>query len=240
MVQRLASTKIVIVATLLTLLGGCAATNEQEYTACLTTFTAVGVGAGSAGGAGGAAMGGAAVGSLATYVLCQEPGADEVQSLEPPMLAATRQAPMQVLDSDGDGVDDGKDRCAATPAGTGVDEIGCPLPVVFDSRQLNFAYDSAVLPADAASVLATAVSFIDDNPDAKFLVTGHTDARGTEEYNRDLSLRRARAVRDALVAQGVPITKLQVRGEGESQPVATNETEAGRARNRRVEVSLQP
>lgn len=228
------------VASLIALLGGCAATNEQEYTACLTTFTAVGVGAGAAGGAGGAAMGGAAVGSLATYVLCREPGDDEVQSLEPPALAMTRQAPVQVLDGDADGVDDGKDRCAATPSGVEVDEIGCPLPVIFDSRQLNFAFDSAELPDDATAVLATAVSFIADNPDAQFLVTGHTDARGTEAYNRDLSLRRARAVRDALVAQGVPVSKLRVRGEGESQPVATNETESGRARNRRVEVSLQP
>ena len=91
-----------------------------------------------------------------------------------------------------------------------------------------------------AAVLATAVSFLEENPEAKLLVAGHTDARGSDAYNRDLSLRRARAVRDALVAQGVPVGKLQVRGEGESLPVATNETESGRARNRRVEVLLRP
>ena len=66
-------------------------------------------------------------------------------------------------------------------------------------------------------------------------VRGHTDAKGTEEYNQKLSEARANAVRDALIALGVPEGRVRARGFGLSQPVATNDTEEGRAKNRRTE-----
>ncbi len=219
---------------------GCVAVDDKEYQACLMTFTATGVGAGSLGGAGGAALGGAAAGSAAALGLCREAEPSPyLTSLEPPAIprSATRAT---VSDADGDGVDDGDDRCADTPAGIEVDELGCAKPLVFDSRILNFAFDSAKLPADAKQVLQPAVRFIGQHPQITFMVVGHTDSKGTDAYNDDLSLARARAVRDALVAEGVAAAKLQIRGEGERMPVATNETEAGQARNRRVEVSLKP
>jgi OOP family OmpA-OmpF porin len=69
-------------------------------------------------------------------------------------------------------------------------------------------------------------------------VIGHTDNIGTEAYNKDLSLRRAEAVRDYLVSEGVNADIIDVMGMGMSEPVASNDTEAGRAENRRVEVHV--
>lgn len=223
------------------MLAGCAATTEQEYAACLTTVTGVGVGAGAAGGAGGAAIGGGAAGSLATYVLCQAPDTPAVESLEPPSLAGVglRGGEMPLLDADADGIDDAADRCADTPSGVAVDAIGCPEAMVFDSRQLNFAFDSAALPDDADAILTAAAAYILEHKDARFKLTGHTDATGSAEYNQSLSLRRARAVRDALVARGVAAVRLNIEGVGATKPVASNETEVGRARNRRVELIME-
>ncbi|MCS6878258.1 MAG: OmpA family protein [Geminicoccaceae bacterium] len=71
-------------------------------------------------------------------------------------------------------------------------------------------------------------------------VVGHTDAVGSEAYNEGLSLRRARAVVDALIARGVPASRLSAEGRGEREPRATNATEAGRQLNRRVEIFVTP
>ncbi|MCL6607877.1 MAG: OmpA family protein [Geminicoccaceae bacterium] len=71
-------------------------------------------------------------------------------------------------------------------------------------------------------------------------VVGHTDSIGSEAYNQALSLRRAEAVVDALVARGVPAGRLSAAGRGESEPRADNATEAGRQLNRRVEIFVSP
>ncbi len=72
----------------------------------------------------------------------------------------------------------------------------------------------------------------------RIIITGHTDNVGSPEYNMKLSLRRAEAVRDYLVSLGIDPAKLEVKGEGESNPVADNTKEEGRAKNRRVEVDI--
>jgi len=77
-------------------------------------------------------------------------------------------------------------------------------------------------------------------PRTLITVIGHTDSRGTEEFNHDLSRRRATAVADELVSNGVSASRITTRGEGESRPVATNETPEGRAQNRRVEINVVP
>jgi outer membrane protein OmpA-like peptidoglycan-associated protein len=71
-------------------------------------------------------------------------------------------------------------------------------------------------------------------------VIGHTDNRGSDEYNYDLSRRRAAAVADELISDGVSPSRIGTRGEGESRPVATNDTPEGRAMNRRVEINVTP
>jgi outer membrane protein OmpA-like peptidoglycan-associated protein len=77
-------------------------------------------------------------------------------------------------------------------------------------------------------------------PQTLIRVEGHTDSVGTEDYNMDLSFRRADSVRDLLVQRGVDISRIQTVGFGETMPVATNATEAGRQLNRRVEIKIAP
>ena len=73
----------------------------------------------------------------------------------------------------------------------------------------------------------------------KFLVVGHTDATGSDAVNNPLSLDRAQSVRDYLVGRGVAVGRIETAGHGEREPVASNDTEAGRAQNRRVEIFLR-
>jgi OOP family OmpA-OmpF porin len=75
-------------------------------------------------------------------------------------------------------------------------------------------------------------------PDRKVLIEGHTDSSGSASYNSDLSQRRANAVEALLINQGVDPTRIVARGYGESYPVATNDTAAGRQQNRRVEIVI--
>jgi outer membrane protein OmpA-like peptidoglycan-associated protein len=79
-------------------------------------------------------------------------------------------------------------------------------------------------------------AFLKDNPERRLLVEGHTDARGSEEFNRELSGRRADAVTEALVQRGIPSERLRSAGLGEGFPVASNDTSAGMQQNRRVEI----
>lgn len=106
--------------------------------------------------------------------------------------------------------------------------------VIFSSGQ------SSLLPSarNKLSEVASALSSGDRN--ARIVVEGHTDSVGSEEGNRTLSLERATAVRDALVANGVSPDRISVQGHGESRPIADNSSQAGRANNRRVEIVLQP
>ena len=91
-------------------------------------------------------------------------------------------------------------------------------------------------PWVGAVVLDAARSTLQACPDVRIRIDGHTDSVGSEVYNQGLSERRADAVRRYFVNQGVPSTRLGTQGYGESNPVASNDTEDGRARNRRVEL----
>lgn len=141
------------------------------------------------------------------------------------------------LDSDGDGVVDSKDRCPGTPAGVKVDYKGCAEPVVL--KGVNFENNSAVLKPAAKTVLNDVAKSLNKRPDVKVTVAGHTDNRGSAAYNKMLSQRRADSVREYLVSAGVKASNLMAKGFGEEQPVATNDTSAGRAENRRVELRMQ-
>jgi len=146
------------------------------------------------------------------------------------------------LDTDKDGVADYKDMCPGTPLGTIVDETGCPLKgeKILSLTGVNFAFDKAVLTADAQGVLEEAVELL-KNTDSmiEVRVEGHTDSRGTDAYNMTLSQKRAEAVVAYLVSRGVKSNSLMAVGMGESTPVANNDTEAGRAANRRVDFVVQ-
>lgn len=154
----------------------------------------------------------------------------------PPVEKAPAPAPMVYVDgdNDGDGVPNSRDKCPNTPKGVIVDEDGCPVKYTL---QVEFDFDKSEVRPEYHEQLREAAEFIRKYPDVKFLLAGHTDSRGSDEYNLKLSKQRASAVKKYLVEEfGIAAHLLHPRGYGERQPVATNDTEEGRQRNRRVEV----
>lgn len=105
-------------------------------------------------------------------------------------------------------------------------------------RGVNFDFNSAELRPDSAPILDQAVANLGENADVLVVVEGHTDNVGTDEYNQELSVRRAESVFRYLVNRGVAPERLRIEGHGKSRPVATNDTEQGRSQNRRVELRV--
>lgn len=138
------------------------------------------------------------------------------------------------LDGDGDGVTDANDQCPNTPAGQKVNTVGCH--VILSLEGVNFAYNSAALSATAENKLNTAIDMLKGNPAMNIVVEGHTDNVGSDAYNMSLSERRAQSVGNYLVRNGINNNRLIVKGMGENLPVASNDTDAGRAQNRRVDL----
>lgn len=115
-----------------------------------------------------------------------------------------------------------------------------PTIAALNRAVINFASGSHDVPADAAEFLQQAARVIAALPDgARIAITGHTDNTGAANANLALSLRRAEAVRAALIARGAPAERLTAGGVGDARPVAGNDTEAGRFRNRRIEFSTK-
>ncbi len=108
----------------------------------------------------------------------------------------------------------------------------------FVLRGVNFAFDSDELDPASSVVLDVVAETLNSRPDVRVVVEGHTDSRGDEAYNRTLSQRRAETVQRYLIGKGVLASRMQARGFGESQPVAGNDTDEGRALNRRVELNI--
>lgn len=135
-------------------------------------------------------------------------------------------------DTDGDTVPDSRDKCPGTPRGAKVDADGCEQVI---SMTLHFASDSAeISEQDKALLDRIAEALAADG--GQFEVQGHCDSQNSTEYNQGLSDRRANAVKDYLVGRGVSGSHLNAVGYSELRPIATNDTEAGRAMNRRVEI----
>jgi outer membrane protein OmpA-like peptidoglycan-associated protein len=105
-------------------------------------------------------------------------------------------------------------------------------------RGVNFDFDKSNIRADARPILDEATNTLKAEGGIAIISEGHTDSRGTDEYNQQLSLRRAAAVRDYLVKGGIAADRIRVEGYGESKPVASNDTDDGRAQNRRVELRV--
>ncbi|MEL6948715.1 MAG: OmpA family protein [Pseudomonadota bacterium] len=145
-------------------------------------------------------------------------------------------------DSDGDGVLDGVDACPDTAEGAVVDSRGCEVirESIVEIRlpSVNFETNSDRLLSGAESELDAAAKTLRSNPSVIVEVAGYTDDRGNADYNRGLSERRARSVRNALEERGVPREQMTVAGYGEDDPIASNDTAEGRAANRRVVLRL--
>jgi len=140
------------------------------------------------------------------------------------------------LDGDGDGVVNSKDACPNTAQGIPVDNTGCKLAPEYEFKNVNFEFDSARLAPGSTTMLDEGVEILKRNSDLQVEIAGHTDSRGGDQYNLGLSQRRAQAVADYLIAHGANGDNISVKGYGESQPIDDNNTEAGRAANRRVEL----
>ncbi|HWQ69942.1 MAG TPA: OmpA family protein, partial [Patescibacteria group bacterium] len=142
------------------------------------------------------------------------------------------------LDSDGDGVPDDKDQCPGTPAGVEVNQLGCPEREPIVLKGVNFEFDSAELTQPSHAILDDVAKILAKHSDLKVRIAGHTDSKGTAAYNKKLSQRRAESVMNYMVSRGVNRANLTAVGFGEEQPIASNDNDEGRAKNRRVE--LQP
>ena len=105
-------------------------------------------------------------------------------------------------------------------------------------NDISFDTGSAAIKPPLRAVLDPFANSLRDDPTARLLIVGHTDNTGTDAVNDRLSLERAQSVKNYLVDRGVRATTVQVAGRGEREPVADNNTEAGRAKNRRVEIFL--
>jgi outer membrane protein OmpA-like peptidoglycan-associated protein len=121
--------------------------------------------------------------------------------------------------------------------GAVVERVGEGIQVTFASGLL-YDFDSANIRPEAAQNLTNLAASLTKYPNTELLIVGNTDALGTSEYNQDLSMRRANAASVYLTMQGVVLTRLHTSGKGELEPVASNETEAGRQMNRRIEVAI--
>ena len=140
-------------------------------------------------------------------------------------------------DADGDGVPDCIDKCPDTPKGVKVDEKGCSkvgeeLLIIYG---INFAFDSAEIDEGSKIRLQRGLENMQNNPYIKVRIEGHTDSIGDADYNMGLSIRRAQAVKDHMVSMGVAAHRMEIKGLGETDPIADNNTELGRKKNRRVE-----
>ncbi|MCA2011766.1 OmpA family protein [Cereibacter sphaeroides] len=136
-------------------------------------------------------------------------------------------------------IDDGI-QCSGSTPGADIDAvgaIGASARLVLDASLL-FDFDSDALRPEARRAVDRLAQAILSRQVQRVVVEGHTDAQGTDAYNLDLSAARARSVAEALMARGVSSGVMEMRGHGESRPVATNDTDAGRQQNRRVEVLL--
>jgi outer membrane protein OmpA-like peptidoglycan-associated protein len=197
------------IVALAAVLSGCSSLNQTQRGAV--------IGAG-AGGAVGAAVG-AATGSTARGAI---------------IGAAVGGVAGAVIGSQ---MDKQREELAEDLEGARVERYGEGVLVTFDSGLL-FDFDSSVVKGAARSNLTDLANSLREYPDTEVLIVGHTDAQGSDSYNQGLSERRAAAAKNFLVTQGVPADRIRTEGLGESEPVASNDTDAGRAQNRRVEVAI--
>lgn len=121
--------------------------------------------------------------------------------------------------------------------GAEVDRVGEGIAIRFDSGIL-FDFDSAELRPEARDNLRELARSLQQYPNTDAMIVGHTDSRGSDEYNLGLSQRRAESAAQYLVSQGISRSRLTTLGKGEREPVASNDTDYGRQQNRRVEVAI--
>ena len=206
----------------LVFLSACATSTDKEYIRCLQGFNDPSTGSGIPGGKAASVMAAGTVEAAAALLLCEEPAITE----SPDLLVARvegylsqpleEREPLLVFE-------------APAPAFQ-------PVLFTFDSRTLQFELNRAELVPGSEAALLSVIDYLRELPEVVVTVAGHTCWLGTETHNQKLAERRAQAVANFIVSHGVDADRLVVEAFGEARPVATNQTEEGRKRNRRVEV----
>lgn len=184
---------------------------------------------------------------LAAFKGCPDTDGDGLTDKEdkcPTVAGPKSNGGCPVLDADKDGVPDTEDDCP-TVAGPASNK-GCPevTPEVVESlkiqaRSVYFNTGKSTFKAGDAATIASLDAMreiLRNYPNAKFSIEGHTDSDGSDKFNQKLSEDRANAVRNAMIEKGVKAENLTALGFGESKPIASNKTKAGKAQNRRTEV----
>ena len=203
-------------------LSACTFTTDEEFIRCLQGFNDPGSGGGIPGGKAATVITAGAAGAAAALVLCEEPEVTE----SPEVLEAE-------VDGDLSQPLEAREPLLVSEAPAAPE----PVRFMFDARTLQFELDRAELLPGSAATLAPAVDYLREFPEVSVTIAGHTCWLGTESHNQVLSEQRAQAVADYIKSQGIEADRLVVEAYGERQPVATNQTDEGRQRNRRVGIT---
>lgn len=173
---------------------------------------------------------------VAPRAATSETAPTEIPEAEPEAVAeAVPAVSAAARDVDADGIPDLADLCPGTPRGAPADGRGCWV-----IEGLRFAHDSDGIDGHGADALRAVAEVLRRNPALRIRIDGHTDSQGLAEYNRLLSERRARAVREFLIVSGIEADRVDARGFGETNPAADNATTDGRRANRRTEITVIP
>jgi len=213
--------KIFIPLSALLFLIGCTFTTDEEYIRCLQGLDDPGSGGGIPGGKAATVIAAGAVGAAAALVFCEEPEVTESPEVLEADVEGDLSQPLEVREP--------LLVAEVSPAPE-------PMRFMFESRTLQFDLDRAELLPGVEQKLSPVVDYLRDFPEVSVTLAGHTCWLGAEAHNQTLSENRAQAVADYLISQGIEADRLVVEAYGESRPIATNETDEGRQRNRRVEV----
>ena len=158
---------------------------------------------------------------------------------EPPKIfnSNNNECPIKISapDFDRDGVEDHLDQCPDTPCNFSVDGYGCPIKATLE---IHFATNSSTIRDYSMVKVEEFAKFLLKNRGSIVTILGHTDSVGSAVSNRRLSFKRAKSVVDALLSKGVSPARVHAEGRGESEPIASNKTEEGKAKNRRIEAVL--
>lgn len=134
-------------------------------------------------------------------------------------------------------MDDQAEKLARELEGAEVSRVGEGIAVTFDSGIL-FPYNSAELTSEAQANLRKLSASLQSEPRTNVTIVGHTDSDGADAYNQELSERRGRSASAFLASHGVASTRLVTHGRGEAEPIASNQSDEGKRKNRRVEVAI--